>query len=137
MEACFWYANFDMLFSKAGCLNKLPLPFKNPQDSANYGVQHQVILELEMDSHPFVFCAKSRLHWSHVGYLATYLPHLTTMDYHPPTYFKPSSFVQIRLNDWLTGTYFDFQALDLLVEGMLSYLDRNIVCLPGSKDQRE
>ena len=39
MEAGFWYADFDTPFSKAGCLNKLPLPFNHPQDRANYPTQ--------------------------------------------------------------------------------------------------
>ena len=39
MESGFWYADFDTPFSKAGCLNKLPLPFNNPQDRVNYPTQ--------------------------------------------------------------------------------------------------
>jgi len=38
-EAAFWYPDYDTAWSIAGCSNKLPLPFNNPNDRPNYGTQ--------------------------------------------------------------------------------------------------
>jgi hypothetical protein len=38
-EAAFWYPDYDTAWSVAGCSNKLPLPFNNPNDRPNYSTQ--------------------------------------------------------------------------------------------------
>jgi hypothetical protein len=39
MEAGWWYPDYDTAWSEAGCSNKLPLPFNNPNDRPKYSSQ--------------------------------------------------------------------------------------------------